>query len=274
MLGIITILATLLLPVAMQARMAATRTVCANNLHQAFLAMQTYMQDYEDHYTPVNYQPGPVNVDPKTDRTWVQLLLPYAKNLTIFHCPADFSRRNSNEVTFDEDLVPTDTYQRYYTLSQRSDIGFNYAYLSPVVEVNGVWQSLPRTGSDVADPSKTLLFVDSIWTRGPLGDPEGGGSWLVTPPCRYQQEGDTKIDTFKVGPAQQVYVATPGWSAEQNSDFVYGHAWPWHGGRMNIAHVDGSIKSATPNMLQEGCAFKPGFNGLIQNANRYIWAAQ
>lgn len=275
MLAIVSILACILMPVALAAKREANRSVCSSNLKQAYYAMTAYQQDYDDYYPPVNYQPGPVTPDPKTDRTWVQLLLPYANSLAIFHCPSDNGRRDSSDGTFDADLVPTDTYQRYYQASLRSDIGFNYAYLSPIAEINGTWQSVPRTGSSVAEPSKTLLYVDSIWSRGPFGNPVGGGSWLVTPPCRYEEsDSGARVDTFAVSQANRVYLdAQYGWSSDPNSGVLYGHAWPWHSGKMNVAHADGSVVGVTAHDLGEGCNVQPSFNGLI-TSNRYMWAAQ
>ena len=272
-LGILSVLACILLPVAIQAKNAANRSVCLSNLHQAQLAMNYYINDYDDRYTPVNYQPGVANPDPKTDRTWVQLLLPYANSLAIFRCPADNTRRYQPSGTFDEDLVPTDTYQRYYEVSQRVNYGFNYAYLSPIAMIDGIWQSQPRTMSSVAEPSKTLLFVDSVWSRSKMGLPEGGGNWLVMPPCRYEVRDGEKVDTFSVNDNQNVYLATSGWSADPNSATEFGHAWPWHNGRMNVVRVDGSASTVGTNALGAGCDVQPNLAGYIFSG-RYIWSSQ
>jgi len=267
------VLACILLPVALQARRSANRAVCASNLRQAYVAMASYLNDYDDYFTPVNYQPGIKNPDPKTDRTWVQLLLPYANSLAIFRCPADISRRDRPSGTFDEDLVPTDTYQRYYEASLRVDYGFNYAYLSPVVLTGDKWQSMPRTQSSVADPSKTLLLVDSIYSRDKGGNPVGGGYWLVTPPCRYEQKDGAMIDTFSPN-GDKVYLESDnGWSPDSNSEDVFGHAWPWHNGKMNVVRVDGSVRLVGNEALSDGCEVLPQFGGLI-TSGRYIWSTQ
>jgi prepilin-type processing-associated H-X9-DG protein len=238
-------------------------------MHQAHSAMQLYLGDYDDHFTPVNYEPGQAP-DPKYDRTWVQLLLPYARSISIFTCPADYGARPKAEGTFDEDLPPSDTYARFYSESLRSDMGFNYIYLSPVVQQGDRWVSAPRSATDVADPAKTIMFVDSVWGRDQGGVPLGGGSWLVLPPCRFALSGSSTIDTFRIN--GNFYAPSLGWSGTTTSQFVYGGSWPWHSGRMNVTRVDGSIRSVTPDELGAGCNVQPSWDGYISDPSSYMWA--
>ncbi len=268
---ILVILAAALLPVVVSAKAAALKTACVSNFRQASDAMAMYLSDYDQRFTPVSYQAG-ATPDPMTDRTWVQLLLPYAKSLSIFRDPADYGARPTGDGSFDEDLVPNDAYARYYSASLRSDIGYNYLYLSPFLKVGGGWQATPRSETEVDDPSRTLMFVDSIWGRRENGDLFGGGSWLVVPPCRYELKAGELADTFLKGDEGSVLTSSPGWTASLDPALIYGRAWPWHSGRMNVARVDGSIVSMAPNQLSQGCDVKPEWHGLISDPTRYMWS--
>lgn len=264
------ILAAAFMPALVSAKVAAAKTVCVSNHRQAFLAMSLYTSDYDDKYSPVNYEPGRTD-DPTNDRTWVQLLLPYAGSMSIFRDPGDYGQRPTVGMV-DEDVVPNDAYARFYAESLRSDIGFNYMNLSPVVEVNGVWQADPRSSSSVTDPSKTILFVDSVWARTPAGTPIGGGSWLVVPPCRYESIGNTTVDTLSPMNAQAVFAVANGWSSDSNSDSLYGKAWGWHAGKMNATRADGSVKTVGAAQLSVGCNVQPSWGGYIRDPSAYLWA--
>ncbi len=271
-LAIVVILALILFPVLVQVKAAAFKSACASNLHQASLAMELYVGDYDDYYTPVNYEPGAPQPDPTSDRTWVQLLLPYAKSFDIFKDPGDNGARSAAYGNYDEDFVPNDTYAQYYLASLHSDIGFNYIYLSPVVEIDGVWQSQPQSVASISDPSKTIMFLDSVWARNSSGTPFGGGNWLVIPPCRYEIDSGSKVDSFDLAPATDVFASSEGWSGDGSSPVVYGHAWPWHSGLMNVARVDGSVKAIAPPILTSGCNAEPQWQGYIVNPEAYMWS--
>jgi len=270
--SIIGVLCAILFPVFATVKGAANRAVCISNLHQLTAGAQLYSEDYDDRFMLVNHQPAE-NANSRNDRTWVQLVLPYVHSFGLFHCPADTMDRPKPEATFDQDLVPGDTYSQYYTASLHTDYGYNYQNLAPIVgNANGVaaWTSKPKALSDVRTPSSTLLFVDSVWSRTSAGSPIGGGNWLEVPPCRYYT---TKVDSFTGGFGDQVPVFTTsvGWSTEASAPEVYGNAWPWHGDHMNVAFVDGSVRSLTPQSLEAGCSVAPGWTGAIGDPSAYLW---
>jgi type II secretory pathway pseudopilin PulG len=270
--AVIAILASLLLPVFRYAKSAAYKTTCLSNFKQVQLATLLYVADWDDRMTPVNHQPSaPANS--QNDRTWVQLTLPYARSFGIFNCPSDYGVRPSAETTFDQDLVPGDTYSKYYSASTRVNAGYNYVYLAPVyLGLDRQWRSEPRSMSTVNSPSETLLYVDSVWGRTDDGTPFGGGSWLVVPPCRYLRLGNgRREDTFSLGGSAQVYTTSPGWKSDHDSPFVYGSAWPWHQGKMNLVRLDGSAKSISAEQLSAGCDVRENWQGSINDARAYIW---
>lgn len=264
-------LSAMLFPAVVNAKVAAKKAVCASNFKQAAMACDLYTNDYDDLFPVINQHPGAVQ-DPRNDRTWVQLLLPYTKSLSIFEEPADGSVRIKSEGSFDQDLVPDDTYARFYESTLKSNIGFNYMYLSPAVNIKDEWVPQPKASSSVADPTRTLMFVDSVYGRDSNGKPYGGGSYLVVPPCRFALVNGQKVDSFSGAPGEKSFYAPQGgWDGNPDSKWLYGAAWPWHAGRMNVAKVDGSVKSMSPQELSAGCDAQPDWKGFISNSSNYIW---
>lgn len=274
-LAIVIALVGVLLPVLRSARQAGYKTVCASNMRQAHLATYLYVADYDDRLVPVNHQPAGIP-NSRNDRTWVQLVLPYvAGQFSVFRCPADYTERPSLNATIDGDLVPGDTFSQYYTASLRSNIGYNYLNFSPIYRSGTRWQATPRFVSQVTEPSKTLLYVDSVWDRLPNGEPTGGGRWLVIPPCRYVRSGAELTDTFVPGSSTAtVFSESPGWRQDRTSAMQFGGAWPWHQGRMNLIRLDGSLSTVTPIRLAAGCDVRENWAGLISDPASYLWDLQ
>jgi len=274
--AIISIVAAILFPVFMGAKGAVLRESCASNLKQISLGTMAYATDYDDRFMPINYQPEQ-SPNSRNDRTWVQMLLPYVKDFAIFRCPADFSVRPQLEATFDQDLVPGDADSQYYTASQRSDYGYNYQNLAPIVKNGSRWEAQPKESTVIAEPSNTILFMDSVWGRLPDGTPIGGGNWLVVPPCRYYEPasaGEPAVDSFtgKRQTVSQVFTTSDGWAPQSpESGNVYGGAWPWHLGRINIAEVDGSVHSLDAKQVTVGCDLEGQWAGSIQDPVAYMW---
>jgi type II secretory pathway pseudopilin PulG len=267
---VVALLCAILLPVIASAKSAARKAVCLSNFHQAHLAALLYAADYDDTFMPVNHQPA-ANPDPKTDTTWVQMLLPYVHSYGIFRCPADDAAVPDSEGSFDQDLVPGDIYSRYYSASLRTNLGYNYLYLAPIFRSGDAWIDRPMAVSGVSNPSGVLMFVDSIWDRDNEGNPVGGGNWLVVPPCRYSIVTGTEVDTFQVN-GSEVF-GPSGWQVDQaNSGLQYGRAWPWHSGRATVIHVDGSATVLSPFELAVGCDVKMNWGGLVVGST-YVWAA-
>lgn len=269
--AIVALLSVVLFPVLASAKAAANKVACVSNFHQVTLATSLYLADYEDRFPPVSHDPASVH-DASKDRTWVQLLLPYTNSFQVFQCPADHGARRRPDGVFDVDVTPGDTYSRYYEASLRSDIGFNYLYLSPMIKDRYGWTAQPRNTSQIAEHTATILFTDSVWARTSDGRPVGGGNYLVVPPCRYEQVGDRVVDTFQAPSGRiQFFTTSEGWQEEPTSAYVFGGAWPWHSGKMNVARVDGSVRSMTPDQMSAGCDQQPGWQGYINDRDAYLW---
>ncbi|MCC2668599.1 MAG: prepilin-type N-terminal cleavage/methylation domain [Armatimonadetes bacterium] len=90
--AIIAILAAILFPVFAQAREAARRTACTNNMRQVTTAIAMYTQDYDE---VLPYQGNVAN--PKGDIAnyaaspfcvWINGAQPYVKNAGVWYCPS------------------------------------------------------------------------------------------------------------------------------------------------------------------------------------------
>jgi prepilin-type N-terminal cleavage/methylation domain-containing protein/prepilin-type processing-associated H-X9-DG protein len=271
---IIAILAAVLFPAFAAAKGEGHKVVCLSNFRQVAYATMLYTDDYDDGFMPAKYR-GPGVADSRSDRTWVQVVLPYAKNIGVFYCPSDTNSRGQSPSSFDEDLVVGDTFSRFYRASMLANVGYNYIYLAPVVRtLYSDWQSLPRSTSELRDPSSTLLFSDS---SGPLdsgGRPRGGGSFLILPPCRYQRSNGTGYqDTFRLPgvPNAQFFRADLRWDETWNEGNDAGGVWAWHHGNVNLAFADGSVRTVPLAVMGSGCQVAPNWQGVVTNNEKYFW---
>jgi prepilin-type N-terminal cleavage/methylation domain-containing protein len=86
--AIIAILIALLLPAVQQAREAARRSTCKNNLKQIGLALHNYNEVYGAFPMPYSLDlsdPGPVPTDSLNAHSWGEMLLPYLDQAPLFN---------------------------------------------------------------------------------------------------------------------------------------------------------------------------------------------
>ena len=267
-LAILSILAGLLFPVFAAARRAAQATVCLSDFRSVTVATLLYTADYDDRLMPLNHRPAQ-EPDPRQDRVWPQILLPYLKGaFRTFDCPADPNPMEFGGV-FDPDLLPGDTLPRYYDAALHSDLGYNAYYLAPVVRTEDGWTARPRAMSEVG--SRTLLFVESR--------ADGGGSYLVAPPCRYIADHTQISDTFlpgadRAGADDPLYTPIVGWDVSgQQSAYPTGGVGARHNGRLNLSRLDGSARSVTLATVARGCQVRTAWRGSISDPDAYLWIA-
>jgi prepilin-type N-terminal cleavage/methylation domain-containing protein len=276
--AVVSLLAAILFPVFAQAKQAAIQVSCAGRFHQVTEAEQMYLDEYDDEFMPVNYEPGS-SPNAKTDRTWVQMLLPYTGSFRTFRCPADSLTVDQEASVFDQDLVPGDLFARYYTASMHVNVGYNFQYLSPIMKAGATWTSQPKSLTELPDPSAMLLFIDSAW-RVENGVAVDGGNWLVSPPCRYENVGSAVVDTIAMttvdGDApsahDQIYAPVTGWDPSTQGGQLYGGAWPRHLGRLTVATVGGSVRPISIAELGSGCNILPSWTGSISDRHSYLWS--
>lgn len=269
--GIIALVAAITFPVMRAARASALRGACTSNHYQANLATHLYLSDYDDTFMLANYRVVR-NSPSEIDRTWVQLLLPYLRSFDVFRCPADARSYEKTRAVFDVDLFPGDTYDRYYRASLLSNIGYNYLYLSPIMQIGTNWIVAPKTLSQIADPASMILFVDTVNSNIKSGDPPGGGSYIVAPPCRFVSGADGSMDTFGIAQGAILYSPTRGWLANSTTSVErFGRAWAWHMDRTITVRVAGGARAQTMAELAAGCDVRDKWGGLIRDSGRYLW---
>jgi prepilin-type N-terminal cleavage/methylation domain-containing protein len=82
--AIIAILAAILFPVFAQAREKARQTSCLSNCRQMGIALQMYVQDFDETLPTVRMMGTP-------GESWLVLVQPYIKNVLLQRCPSDTS---------------------------------------------------------------------------------------------------------------------------------------------------------------------------------------
>jgi prepilin-type N-terminal cleavage/methylation domain-containing protein len=206
--AIIAILASILFPVFAQARESARQVNCITRFNQVGRALVMYTSDYDTVQPLTQYFAsfgGQENCD---DRILAQLLMPYVKNWQMFRCPSDPQATDSILDACPQDNEPPPTQQciREYRWALKTNMGYNYAYLSPIMERLGgsggfrEWYNAPASDAQIGQHARTVAFVDSLWWRDPLTrQPLCGGNWIVMPPCRYYRDASGRIyDTFTI----------------------------------------------------------------------------
>lgn len=266
--AIAAILAALLFPVFRSAKIRAQRAVWVDNCHQNALATILYMGDYDDHFMVARYSPEE-DGGPENDRTWIQNLLPYSRDFSMFLCPVDDTRDPSVKV-LDSDVLPGETYSRYYEASKRANLGYNFLYLAPMIKTTG-WESRSRMMSEIGEPSSTIMFGDSAW-EVVNGKARGGGSYLIVPPCRFTPG---KEDSFGLNGAtsEDIFLPPIGWvnQSEATTDYKAGGLYPWFAPKVNIVFTDGSAKALTMAQITSGCNVEPKWSGSIVDSHLYLW---
>jgi prepilin-type N-terminal cleavage/methylation domain-containing protein/prepilin-type processing-associated H-X9-DG protein len=86
--AIIAILAAILFPVFAQAREKARQASCLSNMKQLGLAVNQYIQDYDEVFPLGQAAPDWARTGDKVV-TWPLIIQPYVKSLGVFFCPSD-----------------------------------------------------------------------------------------------------------------------------------------------------------------------------------------
>ncbi len=180
--AIIAVLIALLLPAVQQAREAARRTQCKNNLMQIGLALQNYMLGHEV------LPPGSVNatgpIVNKEDETqyhmsWIVEILPYIEQQNVYH-HIDFKQgvyslantpvRSRKLATL---VCPSDPHTFSRTVGMTNYCGIHNDYETPIdVNQNGVlFLNSAIRYEQVTDGSSNTIYVTE--SRGDMGSDLG-----------------------------------------------------------------------------------------------------
>jgi prepilin-type N-terminal cleavage/methylation domain-containing protein len=300
--AIIAILAAILFPVFAQARQAAWKTVDISNFKQTGLSIPMYVSDFDGSFPMSNTGHNPRGWGFCTpDRVWGQLVLPYVKNIDVFRSPVDGQNRDSiilpDHASYCGRTVATLTPEnRTYIQLVRSNMGYNYVFLSPWRQGPAVgWRNTSATirESEVQQTSGLIMLASSIWYRHPgSGLPQGGGNWVIEAPCAIGPDGRwlRPTDQFARGTGDgSLWHYPDGWADPTpipgvHSWLVYGGMWPWHtqrslahiqrglvDGHVIVAFADGSVRAMYPRQTAVGCRPYGRLGGRVTNMDLYLW---
>lgn len=171
--GIISLLVSIMLPGLAGAKRLAQRSVCFSNLRQVGLAVDYYLDDYRRIYPCAE---DPISAEPFywlwMGRGWRGLVGPYVeggineKNPSVLFCPADPTAKAKYESTsyaysmcfyhsndqIDQAISPADTYRNPQPAVARRDV-------------------------DVADPHHKILIGEWNSNHKPVNEDKGWWSW-------------------------------------------------------------------------------------------------
>ncbi|MDQ2986902.1 MAG: hypothetical protein M3R13_09315, partial [Armatimonadota bacterium] len=228
-------------------------------------AAMLYAADHNDRLVPI--MSGAWENSCARTTYLAQLLLPYHNDWVNYRCPADRNVEGalSQDVCLGGVTRVVNRQQQFATWSMLAHRGYNYMFLAPITDRT---ISYPINQSQIADPSSTIMFMDSIWDRNAFGEPTGGGCWGVDPPCIRDAQGNL-IPPFP--PGFTTYYHFGGWNLHPQSGGQYGYNWPWHNRTFVGVMADGTARTFTVENLTNGCNVQSGFAGRVTNMKAYLW---
>jgi len=306
--AIIAILAAILFPVFAQAKQAAKKAASISNMKQGVLAELMYQNDYDD--ALVMSDSGCVTSQPNCfgwgygppDSVPFENMFPYTKNMQITVDPMDevqsVAQRQMDEFKsigapiYPATIALGTTAELEYAAAVRSNMGYNFAFLSPWLLVpgsNGYYVGAASiNSSQVTQPAHTLMFGTSIWNRVG-GAPTGGGNWVVQTPCWEDANGNYLQPIAGYAAAGTLFSYGSGWDANPLSWIVYGGLWPFYNitsstaatgaqnGQVVIGWADGHTKSMPISQVAAGCSAYGDTSsslpqGRVTDPTKFIWA--
>jgi len=286
--AIIAILISLLLPAVQQAREAARRTQCKNNLKQLALAMHNY------HDTHLKFPPLSVCRIGAFMNTWVPMTLAFIEQ-TAVHNAYDFSLRpwqqyipaglppaagaqEIRQMTFKAMLCPSDQGPTLYGFSNGSVTAGQYSKGNYVANNGmgpghiGVDRWTPKANAvfgcnggngirDISDgTSNTILLSEiiKVTATSPEGYTDGRGMmWFIPtgggPSFMVNRTPNSKIPDELRGPPWQSFVDVPeapaiGTDSNNEDDTAIVSARSRHPGGVQAALCDGSVQFFSENV--------------------------
>jgi prepilin-type N-terminal cleavage/methylation domain-containing protein/prepilin-type processing-associated H-X9-DG protein len=239
--AIIAILAAILFPVFAQAKLAAKKTVSLNSVKEIGLAMQMYVNDYDDN-TPIVFS---INGQGSVDV--YQTMQPYIKNMDIFFS-SEWNEQNGAAVgSGSASCDNTSTPPGYYVPTGQNAtrcvaFGYNWGF--------GIWAGGALLGpqqnsiNGQVTPGISMTSIQSPAELAAFGDGYNGRRYTM---CA-------------VGSDLEYYTGP-----QHNSDLRYG-------GSFNFAFVDGHAKALPiSGYTFNPAAAIPGDGYVMMPANQSLW---
>jgi prepilin-type N-terminal cleavage/methylation domain-containing protein/prepilin-type processing-associated H-X9-DG protein len=159
--AIIAILAAILFPVFAQAREQARKTQCVNNMKQAGLGVQMYIQDYDETY-PMSVYRARNTQNQECAYTMLSAIEPYIKNKDIYECPS--ARKAMDLDAFWREYgLPGGDCGRFQWLSYVA----NFALFEdgPANTITGATNQPPIKQPELEYVSETAAYLDGHLTK-------------------------------------------------------------------------------------------------------------
>ena len=265
--AIIAVLIALLLPAVQQAREAARRSQCKNNLKQIGLGFHNY------HDTMKVFPPGYVQIKAtaKNEGTWVVFMLPYLDQAPLYNT-ADFSGPTFGQTSASsQNFKITSTKLSVMTCPSDTDADLAFGYLvkgnyglsngiGPMLAADGYQSPAPARGAigpfndnsstsmrDFTDGSSNtvmgseLLKVNGNEIRSCLHYPEGPFVTFNSTP------NSSSIDQTRCPSSTVIPTCTPAFSNHTNKLLLH-TARSKHVGGVHILMADGAVRFASDNI--------------------------
>ncbi|MEO8428983.1 MAG: prepilin-type N-terminal cleavage/methylation domain-containing protein [Verrucomicrobiota bacterium] len=233
--AIITVLASLLLPATVRAKLTATSALCLSNLKQLQVGWSLYADDHDGILPPNNWRSvewtdGCPQGYPAVSGAWVLgdactdrndfgirngVLFPYIKVTSVYHCPADNSTVDGSR-----------RIRRQRSYSASFYMNGNTNKFDPQVK---------SRESQISKPVNNFVFLDEH--QNSIDD----GVFFVHSPGDEGEQGEARLDPDnKFGGAHWMNMPADRHNRGCNLSFADGHVkrWPWRWPKI-LASPDG-----------------------------------
>ncbi len=203
--AIIAILAAILFPVFASAKQAAKQTVCASNIRQIGIAMQLYLNDYDDMWAPMaSYEPlagfAPQHLwigydnnnapntggfhghvyEPAINPRRPGKLDPYIKSMEIIRCPS-MPQQWQTSYALNFFYPMTAAMSDYYLTNPKAELNEYGPGARTMTVVSGVVTTTGASSGEIEEPSYTLVAWEhkaTVPACNFLQQPD----WFTSPP--------------------------------------------------------------------------------------------
>lgn len=217
--AIIAILVALLLPAVQQAREAARRTACKNNIHQIGVALHNY-HDVHDTFPPGYIQAVLSNDRQHVGYGWGTMILPQMEQGVIYE-QLNFSSPSLPRTALASWKCPSDPKVDGFAQfrSFRSALGCRSPNTRDPNNPNGcvtpagspVSEEVIDLYGAVAFPAARASYIGNWGSRGGIADSDGNGVFYGNSHVRIRDVTDGLSSTFLVG--ERSHVLVPGGAA-------------------------------------------------------------
>ncbi len=293
--AIIAILVALLLPAVQQAREAARRSSCKNNLKQIGLALHNY-HDINNCF-PIGCLFGDLGSDGPSNSnrtTWMARILPQMEQTALYD-RMDFNRKRSSP-SYDSNNVKKEIITAYRCPSDPVAVATaGYAATSYVACIGDSYRLYGDGGSTAGSQHGTYIQGNGTWARAVLNNGREEGMFASNSHCRFRDVRDGLTNTMAISECivgSDINVLSSGdanncqnpgsVSANRGYSWMFGTpgTWPYTTTRTpNVKEVDCERFSIYVNMAARSnhdggvqvCLGDGGVRFVSENINLQTW---